>query len=76
MDKFFSGTFQSVQSQCIPLRYRVNGAIYLGKVEKILGQNTLFIKPGSVAYKMEQSCSVDIDTKVDLLLAEALLSEC
>ena len=75
MDEFFGESFCAGQSQSFPPRYRINGAIYLGKIESILGQNSLFLNRGSVAYKMEQACSVDIDTKVDLLLAEALLSE-
>ena len=75
MDQFLSDTFRASRSQCFPERYRINGAIYLGKIDKILEQNSLFLRPGSVAYKMDQSCSVDIDSKIDLLLAEALLAE-
>lgn len=52
--------------------YRLNGAIYLisGDAKQIdfFGEN-------SYAYIMPQERSVDIDTKLDLLVAEVLLSE-
>lgn len=60
--------------QEMPTFYRLNGAIYLSKMEN-------FYKCGSiyngkvVALKMSQSHSIDIDTELDFKLAEFFINE-
>lgn len=52
--------------------YRLNGAIYISKVQVLMKTRTFYGRR-SYAYVMEQSRSVDIDTELDLLSAEFLM---
>ena len=52
--------------------YRINGAIYLTNVEYYKKFKN-FYKDKSYAYIMENEKSVDIDTKLDFIVAEAIL---
>ena len=54
--------------------YRLNGAIYLCSINSLKKENAFFLKSNCLAYKMEQEQSVDIDTKVDFMLAEILVA--
>lgn len=54
--------------QELPTFYRINGAIYLVKVDENI-ENRLYNK-NSFAYVMSQEKSVDIDTELDFILAE------
>jgi len=60
--------------QELPKYYRVNGAIYLAKVDYFL-ENRDFYGEKSFAYIMPRERSVDIDELIDLKLAEVLLEE-
>lgn len=60
--------------QELPKYYRVNGAIYLAKVDYFL-ENRDFYGEKSFAYIMPRERSVDIDEVIDLKLAEVLLEE-
>lgn len=52
--------------------YRINGAIYIADVSNYL-ENKNFYNERSKAYIMEQINSVDIDTELDFIIAEAIL---
>lgn len=54
--------------------YRLNGAIYLGKVEKFMRDKN-FLGKGSIAYIMQQIDSVDIDSELDFLFAKTIMAE-
>lgn len=54
--------------------YRINGAIYLVKTEHFLRTGRLY-GDGCYAYRMPAARSVDIDSRLDLTIAEAILSE-
>ena len=54
--------------------YRLNGAIYIANIERFK-YDRFFYKEGSYAYIMPQDRSVDIDTEIDLKLAEIILRE-
>ncbi len=62
------------RSQDFPVRYRLNGAIYMinrsvvGMFKNLYGDN-------SFAYIMDTDVSVDIDTKIDFMLAESMIEE-
>jgi CMP-N,N'-diacetyllegionaminic acid synthase len=60
--------------QSLPPVYIRNGAIYLNKREVILDQNCL-IGSHCIGYEMSQEDSVNIDTPIDLLVAEKLLEK-
>ncbi len=54
--------------------YRLNGAIYLWKTKSFLRGDKL-CSEGAQASVMEVSHSVDIDTNIDFIVAEAIISE-
>ena len=75
LDHFFrSETFIKTQRshKKIPARYRINGAIYICSVKRLIEEKTLFLKTNSYGFVMNRSVSVDIDTILDLNLAELL----
>jgi len=54
--------------------YRLNGAIYIVRVNRFMEDKFLY-KAGSFAFIMSQEKSIDIDTEIDFKLAELLISE-
>lgn len=71
---FYPWDRQVMRRQDLPPVYQLNGAIYVTRYrvlmeeDRILGRDT---RP----YLMDQYASIDIDTPVDFILAEALLKE-
>ena len=63
------------RSQELDKYYRLNGAIYICEEERMLKENTLFIKDNIYAYIMDKKYSVDIDNEIDFRLVEILLNE-
>ena len=74
MDQF-SGPEFSCRSQEIPVRYRVNGAIYIAHTEKLREKRSFFLKEQCFAYVMPREASIDVDSEFDFLLAELLLGK-
>lgn len=64
----------AVRRQELPVVYALNGAIYVARCEW-LTINKSFLSPETIAYPMLKEYSVDIDTWIDLQLAELLLKE-
>lgn len=60
------------QRQKLNKFYRINGAIYMAKIEEFLKDDNLYRK-GSYAYKMSVEKSIDIDTELDFKFAEVIL---
>jgi CMP-N-acetylneuraminic acid synthetase len=73
MDNFLSKALLNTRSQDLPQYYRLNGAIYIAKKDKIIEQKTFFIDSNIFAYIMPQEVSIDIDTQLDFLLCETIL---
>ena len=69
---FINGKESEVPRQLLPQCYCLNGAIYLNKV-KFLEENRTFFAKETEAFLMPEERSVNIDTKLDLILAEVLL---
>ena len=69
MDDFIDDSTRNKRSQDLPIRYRINGAIYITKTEKLVIEKTFQLRKGAVAYKMDSSSSVDIDESQDFVLA-------
>lgn len=61
------------RSQDLPIYYRLNGAIYICKTDRLLSEKTFFLKENIYAYNMDRECSVDIDTKLDFQIAQTIL---
>ena len=70
---FLSDDLKNRRSQDLPTYYRLNGAIYLCLVERLLLEKTFIFSRASYAYVMPRERSVDIDTEMDLAFAEFLL---
>lgn len=62
------------RSQDLKNYYRLNGAIYICKIKKLLEKKSFFLKDNIYAFEMSREKSIDIDTKLDFILAEFLLS--
>lgn len=74
-DGFLKKEVIGKRSQELPLYYRLNGAIYLIEVEGLLSKKVLFEVEPSFAYVMSRQSSIDIDEKLDFLIADSILSD-
>lgn len=75
MSHFLPAELRNRRSQDLPTYYRLNGALYICRISKLLEEKSLFLKDKIFAYIMDKESSVDIDEKLDFLLAEVLLRE-
>ena len=69
---FFDKEIDSKRSQDLEKYYRLNGAIYLCDTQKLLLNKSFIFEENVYAYVMPRERSVDIDTNIDLLLADTL----
>ena len=60
--------------QSLPTYYRVNGALYIRKVE-YKAEGIVLLEANEYAYKMDRSKSIDIDTIDDFYLAEFIMDK-
>lgn len=72
LDNLFNDK-RSVRRQDFQKEYRINGAIYIGRVEYFT-QEKSFFKEKSYPYIMSRLDSIDIDTIEDFIYAQWLLS--
>jgi CMP-N,N'-diacetyllegionaminic acid synthase len=72
LDDFIVVPTRPARRQDFPPAYVLNGAIYLNRVESLLASRT-FQPPGTLAYPMPAERSCDIDTPLDLQIAEMIL---
>ncbi len=73
MDDFLPKNIKT-RRQELPKYYRLNGAIYLCKVDYFLNYKD-FYKEKSYAYVMDKERSVDIDDELDFIIAESLMKQ-
>lgn len=73
MKGFLQDHVSNKRSQDLEKYYELNGAIYICKVSKLLKEKGFFLKDNIYAFKMDRKSSIDIDEKIDLKIAEALL---
>jgi len=74
MEDFFLPEYRDIRSQDFPVRYRINGAIYLNKIENVLSEGSLFLNEKCYAYNMPRTVSLDIDSNFDFKIAEFMLN--
>lgn len=72
MDKFFCSGNYELRSQEFPTRYRINGAIYICRISRILDEETIFFSSNTKAFVMDRKSSIDIDTEFDYKIAGCL----
>ena len=75
LDGFIPEKIQTTPSQNLPAYYRLNGAIYLCSIQRMLAEKSLFLKTNAYAYLMSRKDSIDIDDQVDFDLAGIYLGE-
>ena len=75
MENFLDEKYNNSRSQDLPTYYRINGAFYMSKVKSVLNEETFFVKENIYGSLMSQEHSVDIDTKLDFIVAKAILKE-
>ncbi len=73
MENFIRKEVVGKRSQDLPKYYRLNGAIYICKSDKLIKQKTFFLNKNIYAYIMDRKSSIDIDDETDFLLAETLI---
>ncbi|PAR30515.1 acylneuraminate cytidylyltransferase family protein [Vibrio metoecus] len=73
MADFIRHEVSQLRSQDLPDYYRINGAIYLTRVDRFYQENSLFLSSNIFAYVMDNESSVDIDHELDFLIAETVL---
>ena len=61
------------RSQDLEKYYRVNGAVYICKTDKLLENKSFFLKDNIFAYIMDRKSSIDIDEEIDFLFAEIVI---
>jgi len=69
---FIPGTNSSVPRQELPVAYELNGAVYISHRDTLVGEGSFFSEH-TIPYVMPAERSVNINDKLDLLLAESLL---
>ena len=72
MKNFIKDEIKNKRSQDLSIYYRLNGAIYIAEIEYFLEHNGFFGN-NTIAYIMDQRKSIDIDTKLDFMFAEAII---
>jgi len=70
MENFISKDLLNIRSQDLREYYRLNGAIYIVDVKKLLKEKSFLLQRKVFAYIMAQEYSIDIDTKFDFSFAE------
>lgn len=75
MEHFLKDEVLNKRSQDLEQYYRLNGAIYISQVDKLLENGSFFLKENIYAYEMSQQHSIDIDTEIDFLFAQLLIKE-
>lgn len=75
MSHFIQDEIKNKRSQDVAEYYRLNGAIYICRTEKLLSEKTFFIKDNIFAYEMDRMSSVDIDEEIDFKMAWILSNQ-
>ena len=72
MQGFLRDEVLNKRSQDLEKYFRLNGAIYICKTEKLLEEKSFFLKENIFAFKMDRKSSIDIDEEIDFKMAELL----
>ena len=72
LSPFSASASIETQSQQQRQEYFINGAIYGASTNRFLKEKTFFLSSKAIGYEMPFDRSIDIDTKLDLIIANAL----
>jgi N-acylneuraminate cytidylyltransferase len=70
---FITENIAKLRSQDLPTYYRINGAIYISKIDDFKVWRTFFISEKTYAFIMPKGKSIDIDNFIDYLIAEIII---
>ncbi|AXK49633.1 CMP-N-acetlyneuraminic acid synthetase [Aliarcobacter trophiarum LMG 25534] len=73
MDSFLRDEVINKRSQDLEKYYRLNGAIYICKTDKLLENKSFFLKDNIFAYIMNKESSIDIDEEIDFEMVKLLM---
>ncbi len=71
---FLSKDIQKTRSQNLPDYYRLNGALYICEINRMLEEKTLYLSSSCYGFVMSRKNSIDIDDQIDFDLAEIYLT--
>ena len=74
MSYFLKDELRNKRSQDLQKYYRLNGAIYICKTNKLLEEKSFFLRENIFAYFMDKKISIDIDEDIDFKLANIIIS--
>ena len=74
MKSFLKEEIFNKRSQDLESYFRLNGAIYICKTDKLLDEKSFLLKNNIFAYKMDRESSVDIDEEIDFKIAKSLMA--
>jgi CMP-N,N'-diacetyllegionaminic acid synthase len=75
MNNFLRDEVLNKRSQDLEKYYRLNGAIYICKTDKLFENKGFFLKENIFAYVMDRKSSIDIDEEIDFKMAEVLIND-
>lgn len=75
MRDFVRPEVRGLRSQQLPVSYRLNGAVYLYRCDRLLRTRSTDMYDNCYAYVMSRERSVDMDTDLDFAIAEAIIGQ-
>ena len=75
MQGFLKDEVLNKRSQDLEKYFRLNGAIYICKTEKLLEEKSFFLEENIYAFKMDRESSIDIDEEIDFKMVEIVINE-
>ena len=75
MSEYAKSPYNNVRRQDLKKYYQENGAIYLVNASKIMNEDYNLYEDKCHAYIMPRERSIDIDTKMDLIVLKAIIAE-
>jgi CMP-N-acetylneuraminic acid synthetase len=75
MEGFLKDELKNSRSQDLPDYFRINGALYVCKKDRLIKEHGFMIKDNIYAHVMSNEHSIDIDTKMDFLIAQTIIKE-
>ena len=75
MKGFLRDEVLNKRSQDLEKYYRLNGAIYICKTDRLLENGSFFFKENIFAYIMDREVSIDIDERIDFDIANLLMKK-
>ena len=75
MENYFKKKFLDKKNLNLKNYYRLNGAIYICKINHFLKEKSFFLKKKIYAFEMTSEESIDIDTEFDFKIAKMLMKK-